>query len=485
METDNNPPVALCQDISLDLDASGQATLAPSQVDSGSFDPDEDPITLSLDRTAFTCADLGDQTVTLTVTDDKGDSTTCEATVTVTDVRKPNLTIPGDQVVECSSPNGTEADIGTATATDICDPNPTVTNDAPTLFPLGTTVVTWTAEDASGNTSTATQNVTVEDTMPPEIVAALMQVGGSGSDDDDDDGGGGNLFMVSVLGSDVCDPNLVETACIVQPLSPTDSFKLKFKNKKGKDDDDDGGTVKNEIQIKIGKKKTKVTLKGPDQQLLEALLNQAIQKGGFLVTDGQKVKLIVKGWGDDDDDGGGGGTWKFVFDANGNLICASGPRPNLRAFATDASGNISVIQDVPVPKKGKSKKPAKLAKNGTRGGNVLGGGLDPLSGSQEVRFALDSGEPLTFGLDQNFPNPFNPETTIRYSVYEASEVRLTIYNIQGQHVRVLVDTHHSQGRYNIPWNGRDESGRSVSTGVYLYRLTAGSDVKVRKMIFVK
>ena len=225
------------------------------------------------------------------------------------------------------------------------------------------------------------------------------------------------------------------------PSWPTDQFQLKFKKKKGggDDDDDGGGNVKNEIKIKFKKNKIKVELKGPDQQLLEDLLNAAIQKGGFPVTDGQKVKLVVKGGGkDDDDDGGGGGTWKFVFDANGNLISASGPGPNLRAFATDASGNISNILNVPVPKKGKGKH-AKLAKNSTRVGNRLVGGLDPLSGSPDVRFALDSNEPLSFGLDQNFPNPFNPETTIRYSVPEASEVRLTIYNIQGQEVRVLIN----------------------------------------------
>ena len=392
--------------------------------------------------------------------------------------------------MECSDPGGQAVSIGVATAIDNCDPSPTVTNDAPGTFFLGTTEVTWTAEDATGNTSTATQNVTVEDNTPPEIEAALMRVGGSGDDDDDDNGGSGNLFMVSVLGSDLCDSDPVETACIVQPLGPTDQFQLKFKKHKGggdDDDDDGGGTVKNEIQIKIGKKKTKVTLKGQDQQFLGDLLDAAILKGGFPVIDGQKVKLVVKGGGDDDDDddgGGGGGTWKFVFDANGNLISASGPGLSLRAFATDASGNVSDILNVPVPKKGKGKH-AKLAKNSTRGGNRLGGRPDPLSGSPDVRFALDSNEPLSFRLDQNYPNPFNPETTISYAVPEASDVRLIIYNIQGQEVRVLLNAPHSAGRYNTRWDGRDASGRSVSTGVYVYRLDAGSNVALRKMVFVK
>ena len=438
---------------------------------------------------ALTRTTQGTSVVTWTFDDGNGNTTTQTQSIVVEDITGPAVTVPADLVVECTGPSGQAVSIGIATAIDNCDPSPTVTNDAPGTFFLGTTVVTWTAEDATGNTSTATQNITVEDTTPPEIEAALMRVGGSG-DDDDDDGGSGNLFMVSVLGTDVCDPDPVETACIVQPLGPTDQFKLKFKKNKGggdDDDDDGGGAVKNEIQIKIGKKKTKVTLKGPDQQFLEDLLDAAILKGGFAVIDGQKVKLVVKGGGndDDDDDGGsGGGTWKFVFDPNGNLISASGPGLTLRAFATDASGNVSDILDVPVPKKGKGKH-AKLAKNSTRGGNRLVGGLDPLSGSPDVRFALDSSEPLSFRLDQNFPNPFNPETTIRYAVEEASQVRLTIYNIQGQEVRVVVNAPHSAGRYKTRWDGRDALGRAVSTGVYVYRLEAGTSVALRKMVFVK
>ena len=64
-------------------------------------------------------------------------------------------------------------------------------------------------------------------------------------------------------------------------------------------------------------------------------------------------------------------------------------------------------------------------------------------------------------------------------------MRLIIYNIQGQEVRRLIDAHHSPGAYNARWNGRDDSGRLVSTGIYLYRLETGQQVSVRKMIFVK
>lgn len=89
----NQPPVAVCQDFVLELGEDGTATLEPSDVDGGSYDPDEgDEITLSLDKTDFDCGDLGEQTVILTVTDNNGASASCEATVTVVDVTPPVIT---------------------------------------------------------------------------------------------------------------------------------------------------------------------------------------------------------------------------------------------------------------------------------------------------------------------------------------------------------------------------------------------------------
>ena len=92
----NNPPVAVCQDITVYLDENGEATISASDIDNGSSDPDGDPITLSLDRTAFTCADLGEVDVHLTVADDQGASTECHATVTVVDNISPEVAVTVD-----------------------------------------------------------------------------------------------------------------------------------------------------------------------------------------------------------------------------------------------------------------------------------------------------------------------------------------------------------------------------------------------------
>jgi len=111
----------------------------------------------------------GDKMVDLTVTDDEGNPAMCMANVSVIDTLPPVLTIPDDITAECSSPAGTPVDIGEATASDQCDPDPLVQDNAPALFPLGLTDVTWSATDDDGNFSEAIQQVLIEDTTPPEV----------------------------------------------------------------------------------------------------------------------------------------------------------------------------------------------------------------------------------------------------------------------------------------------------------------------------
>jgi len=99
--------------------------------------------------------------------------------------------------------------------------------------------------------------------------------------------------------------------------------------------------------------------------------------------------------------------------------------------------------------------------------------------------AVVSGVPRSYGLSQNYPNPFNPETEIAYQVPQASNVSIHIYNIQGQVVRTLVDADRDAGDYRVVWNGRDDAGNEVATGIYLYRITAGNFTSTKKMILLK
>ncbi len=88
-------------------------------------------------------------------------------------------------------------------------------------------------------------------------------------------------------------------------------------------------------------------------------------------------------------------------------------------------------------------------------------------------------------LYQNAPNPFNPSTTIPYAVPEASFVQLTIYSPLGQEVRTLIRDFHEPGFHRVIWDGRDNLGRSVGSGLYLYRFKVGKFVDVKKALLLK
>jgi len=93
--------------------------------------------------------------------------------------------------------------------------------------------------------------------------------------------------------------------------------------------------------------------------------------------------------------------------------------------------------------------------------------------------------PIVFSLGQNFPNPFNPSTQIKISIGLTSHVNLEIYDILGRKVRSLVNEQKQAGEYVIAWDGRNDHGNTVVSGVYFYRIAAGSFVSVRKMLVLK
>jgi len=98
-----------------------------------------------------------------------------------------------------------------------------------------------------------------------------------------------------------------------------------------------------------------------------------------------------------------------------------------------------------------------------------------------------AGLPKSFSMQQNTPNPFNPSTTITYTVAEGSPVRirLEVYDLRGAVIRVLVDEERDPGTYNVFWDGTDKHGAAVGSGVYFYRMRAGDFVRTRKMVLLK
>ncbi|MCP3964389.1 MAG: hypothetical protein GY719_41705, partial [bacterium] len=159
------------QNINLYLDGAGNGTITAADLDGGSTD-NCSGITYSASQTAFTCADLGPNNVTLTVTDGNSNSDNCIAVVTVVDTVSPVSTCPGNQSetpdASCNFtlPNYT----GLVTATDNCA-SPTVTQSpvAGTVI-SGTTTITMTSDDGNGNTSSCTFIVVLNDATPPTAV---------------------------------------------------------------------------------------------------------------------------------------------------------------------------------------------------------------------------------------------------------------------------------------------------------------------------
>jgi hypothetical protein len=97
----------------------------------------------------------------------------------------------------------------------------------------------------------------------------------------------------------------------------------------------------------------------------------------------------------------------------------------------------------------------------------------------------DMAVPMTFDMAQNYPNPFNPTTTVNFQLPKKSDVRITVYNALGQVVRTLASQSYDAGRHQVVWDGTNNNGAQVSTGIYIYRMEAGDFVKSMKMILMK
>ena len=156
----------------------------------------------------------GNTEVLCTAEDIAGLTSSTEFTVTVLDNEAPNITAPADLVTECSSQNATPVVLGTATALDNCDTSPDINNNAPALFPLGKTVVVWTATDDSGNSDTDTQNVSIVDTTPPTLSLSASPNGLWPP----------NHKLVTIIpttqATDICDPDPVVTLVSITSNEP-------------------------------------------------------------------------------------------------------------------------------------------------------------------------------------------------------------------------------------------------------------------------
>jgi gliding motility-associated-like protein len=174
---DTISPAASCQNITAFLDGSGNATIVAADIDNGSTD-NCSTVILAASTTAFTCADLGPNAVTLTVTDGSGNTSTCTSTVTIADTVSPAVTCAGNQTENPdASCNFVLPDYtGLASATDNCGGSPSITQ-SPAVGTVisGQTTITITADDGNGNTSNCTFDVIFDDIIAPTITCPSNQ----------------------------------------------------------------------------------------------------------------------------------------------------------------------------------------------------------------------------------------------------------------------------------------------------------------------
>jgi hypothetical protein len=171
---DNVNPTANCQNITVQLDASGNATIAEDAVNNGSSDNCGGTLTFDTNITSFNCSNVGANPVVLTVTDSNGNTATCNAIVTVEDNIAPTISnCPANITLNTGEANptcGRSATWSAPVASDNCSGvTLTGTHSSGDVFPVGITTETFTAEDASGNTSTCTFTVTINDNTVPVI----------------------------------------------------------------------------------------------------------------------------------------------------------------------------------------------------------------------------------------------------------------------------------------------------------------------------
>lgn len=535
--SNQDPDCSLVAIADQSADASCSAAISGADV-TGVTDPDNDPLTITVSPTNLV---LGANTVTVTADDGNGGTCSTDIAVIVVDNTAPVVACPANISVDAPANACAAIVTFTATASDNCG-NATVvaTPASGSSFPLGSTTVNVTATDDSGNQSSCSFDVSVNDVTAPEVTAQFLPLDSGDDDDDGDDGkvklchkpgtnaektlevpasavpghlGHGDVlgecddnenkmakgkndkeedkggdskdkgdFQISFSGTDLCDASPDVSAVILIPAIPANAV-TEFEA----GDDPLQSSIKFRFDAKKGT--FKISLEGTDEATLRAQLADAIASGGFAVLNNQVLQLESKQKDNKDE-------YKFEFN-NGILekvkFESGDPAIMMKATATDASGNSSMVTvdaftgATMAAAQTSAMQPSSYAQQAVEAKAAASGKTDSAELlSTDSQGGSTSGTiPEAFALAQNYPNPFNPSTTIAFAVPEGGEVTLTIYNMRGQFVQTLYSGGIAAGQHSRVWDGRDFRGTKVASGVYIYQLKAKGFVATKKLLFEK
>jgi hypothetical protein len=433
LSIDPRSPVALCQNVSV---SSVSTCTADASVDAGSYDPDGDPITVT--QSPPGPYSIGLHAVTLSVSDGFA-STQCAATITVVDGAAPEvltITSPVDPIPVNSSINTSglftdacDGDDHTATwdwgdnstSPGTTDQNTNTVSGSHTYTAAGVYTVTLTVEDDAGNTGQASAT---QFTVVYDPDAGFVTGGG---------------WIDSPSGAYVAEPTLTGKAHF--------GFVSKYKNGQS--------TPSGQTQFQF--KAADLNFHSSSYDWLVIAIHKAMYKGEGTVN--------------------GAGNYGFQVSAIDAALTPSTAVDLFRIRIWDKNDGDALVYDSDVGEDDDNVDPP----------TAIGGGKIKIHNNGNTSVVSDQGfenVPASYALEQNVPNPFNPQTTIRMALPTAGPYELIIYDVRGRRVKAFTGVA-GPGHLSVTWNGDSDAGSPVSSGIYFYKMQAGVFNASKRMLLLK
>lgn len=200
---------------------------------------------------------------------------------------------------------------------------------------------------------------------------------------------------------------------------------------------------------------------------IDSRLPEAVEKARFTLPPVAPKPLLDARFADD----------SYLSESSEQTIVLQAERYPLRLQMTNLGSAIFEISEMAGT--------AIIATHTLRDGDILQLANPAVKRLSIRKSGLESGVPVQFAVEQNYPNPFNPSTEIRFALPEQSDVRVEIYNAIGQKIATVMDAKLQPGYHQVRWDGKNQSGNSVASGIYFYRVSAGEFVAHKQMILMK